>query len=123
MNLTDNIFSDPNGVFPAIVSNVLPKYLNRYKELATEYIKASDYVLDIAAAGLDENQRPIFGICLYTAEGEQEWYDIDGNKPSIVTGWNSKDDARFALENVILPKIGYALQLKKNLSFYEYMSC
>lgn len=79
--------------------------VKRYVQVAHKHLTEHNTFLGVSVAGVDEMGEEVFGICMRSEDGEEEWYSPDDES---ITGWNEKD-AQSVLKNKVLPNLGYVV--------------
>lgn len=86
---------------------ISPESVEMYTQVAQKHLNEHSASLDVSCAGVDETGTEVFGICMRSSDGQEEWYVPDGDDESIM-GWDEQD-AHFVLNHKVLPNLGYAV--------------
>ena len=66
---------------PEIELSISPDSVRVYTELAYKHLQQQNATVDVEEAGTDDTGHSVFGICMRSNDGDEEWYD-----PSNVGG-------------------------------------
>lgn len=100
---------------------ISPDYVASYVQLAHKHLDEHKAIVHVEEAGVDERGQSIFGICMRSDEGEEEWYDPADQGKDTIAGWVDKDEAQNVLETKVLPNLGYAIYQRDLQLFHQNM--
>jgi hypothetical protein len=92
-----------------------------YTQMAYKHLQENNATVAVECAGQDEFGRDIFGICMRSDEGEEEWYD-PSNIGDALAGWIDENEAAQVLEGKVLPNLGYAIYQYDLQLFHQNMT-
>ncbi|MHA2279818.1 MAG: hypothetical protein ACXAC5_02930 [Promethearchaeota archaeon] len=92
-----------------------------YTQLAYKHLQERNATMNVVEAGKDDSGQSVFGICMRSDNGEEEWYDPADLGDDAIAGWLNKDEARSVLENKVLPNLGYAIYQRDLQLFHQNM--
>lgn len=97
--------------------------LDMYSKIACEYLTKQKAVIDVRCAGVTDSGQTIFGICMKSDDGKEEWYDPDDyTTTDSVVGWDNEEDAQSMLMSKIMPNLGYAIHQRDLQLFHQNMN-
>ncbi len=101
--------------------DISPKSVQTYVQLAHKHLQRLRATLDVEMAGLDEAGQAIYGICLRSHDGQEEWYDPHELGEGTMAGWDEEESAKEVLEMKVLPNLGYSIHQKELQRFHQNM--
>ncbi len=96
--------------------------IRNYVQLAHKHLNKHDSTVNVEKAGTDESGRSIFGICMRSYDGDEEWYDPADQSEDTIAGWFDKDEAQNVLDTKVLPNLGYAIYQRDLQLFHKNMT-
>ena len=96
---------------------ISPEIVESYTQLAKKHLEEQVAVLEVSCAGVDESGSAVFGICMRSVDGQEDWYD-PGEAADSIIGWSNKQDASTFLKKKVLPNLGYAV-LQRDIQLFH----
>ena len=101
--------------------NISPESVQNYIQMAHRYLCENSATLNVEKAGADEEGQLIYGICLRSQDGQEEWYDPNELDNQTFAGWINEELAKNILETSVLPNLGYSIHQRDLQKFHQNM--
>jgi len=100
--------------------SISPDSVRLYTQMAYKHLQEHNATVAVECAGEDEHGRSVFGICMRSDDGDEEWYD-PSNIGDALAGWINEYEAAQVLEAKVLPNLGYAIYQRDLQLFHQNM--
>lgn len=106
--------------FPESELTIPNESVRFYSQLAYKHLQEHNITIAVEYAGEDETGQSIFGICMRSDDGEEEWYDPSDVKQAMA-GWINKKEAHHILKTKVVPNLGYVIYQRDLQLFHQNM--
>lgn len=105
---------------PELELSISDESVRLYTKMAYKHLQEHSATVAVECAGEDDSGQSIFGICMRSDDGDEEWYD-PSSEGEAIAGWVSQNEAKRVLQVKVLPNLGYTIYQRDLQLFHQNM--